>query len=156
MFAEYSQRPACTAINQCIYCGITKDLTDEHIIPYGLLGTSYLPKASCKKCAKITGDFERIVQREFLGSFRVSHDFPSRNKRKKKRPESLPITVNEKKIQLPLSEYPATLILLDFAEPSYFSGNLMGKVISYSKWIDVNRVWNLAEKMLLDSMDIEG
>jgi 5-methylcytosine-specific restriction endonuclease McrA len=45
-------------VNRCIYCGTLENLTDEHIIPYGLGGRSILPKASCSECSNITTNFE--------------------------------------------------------------------------------------------------
>jgi hypothetical protein len=41
-------------VGYCIYCQATDELTNEHILPFGLSGTAVLPKSSCKACAKIT------------------------------------------------------------------------------------------------------
>jgi hypothetical protein len=64
----------CDTINQCIYCGSIESLSDEHVLPYGLGGDIVLKKASCLKCAKITGQLEqRLLRghwwpyRQFLG-----------------------------------------------------------------------------------------
>jgi hypothetical protein len=77
--------------NRCIYCGGAENLTDEHIIPSGLGGRWILPKASCRPCAVITGRFEGAVLRTMLGPLRLYYAFPSR--RKKQRPEKLPLKV---------------------------------------------------------------
>lgn len=50
--------PLSRYIGKCIYCGSTDNLTREHVVPRGLGGPWLLLKASCKKCARITSDFE--------------------------------------------------------------------------------------------------
>lgn len=72
-------------INQCIYCGSTEELTDEHTIPYALWGKWVLRRASCKRCAVRTSQFELSVARMVLNDFRQSLKAPSRSARKKKR-----------------------------------------------------------------------
>ncbi len=39
-------------VGSCIYCGSTDNLSNEHIIPYGLGGNLELPKSSCSRCAR--------------------------------------------------------------------------------------------------------
>ena len=36
-------------VGECIYCGARAGLSDEHIVPYALGGTFFLPLASCQK-----------------------------------------------------------------------------------------------------------
>jgi hypothetical protein len=72
-------------INQCIYCGSTKELTDEHTIPYALWGKWVLRRASCKRCAVLTSQVELSVARMMLNDFRQSLKAPSRKARKKKK-----------------------------------------------------------------------
>jgi hypothetical protein len=60
---------------RCIYCGEAQrnQLTDEHIIPFGLLpkgGDWFLPKSSCYACADITKKFEGQVLSGMFGPFR--------------------------------------------------------------------------------------
>jgi HNH endonuclease len=101
------------AVQACIYCGSTEDLTDEHIIPYGLGGDLVLPKASCRACATITSDFERRVQRGFMLEGRTAADFPTR--RPKERLASRLLRVERKgrraTVELPLPESGGTLQL---------------------------------------------
>ncbi|MBN8543189.1 MAG: hypothetical protein J0M34_02890 [Alphaproteobacteria bacterium] len=78
-------------VGLCIYCDSTLNLTDEHIIPYGIGGTWKIPDASCKSCAKITTSFERTCQRIILGPLRMYYDMPTR--RPQERPETLPLKV---------------------------------------------------------------
>jgi len=68
-------------VNRCIYCGSTRKLSDEHIIPLSLWGRQVLPKASCRDCAAITSSFELIVSRQILGAARAGLRAPSRRKR---------------------------------------------------------------------------
>jgi hypothetical protein len=65
-------------IGRCIYCGSTDDLSDEHIIPYGLGATWVLRKASCKRHRDITSKFELDVQRNLWGLIRAAIGTPSR------------------------------------------------------------------------------
>lgn len=68
-------------VRECIYCGSEEqNLTDEHIIPFGLGGKLVLPKSSCKSCAKITSQFEMESQRAHYGGLRALFGFPSRKK----------------------------------------------------------------------------
>jgi len=74
-------------INHCIYCGnVTDELTDEHIIPFGLNGNLVLPKSSCAKCARVTSEIERKVLRGFMENGRRAMGIPSRHKKHKKPP----------------------------------------------------------------------
>lgn len=74
-------------VNQCIYCGdSTSELTDEHIIPFGLNGNFVLPKSSCKKCAEITSRVEHRVLRGFLDVGRRAMGVSSRHKKHNKSP----------------------------------------------------------------------
>lgn len=63
----------------CIYCGDTNDLTDEHVVPFGLAKNSLvLPKASCKACAALTSLVEMGFLREGLGILREKFGAPTR------------------------------------------------------------------------------
>jgi hypothetical protein len=99
-----------THVGRCIYCRAlpTDDdpLSDEHIFPFGIFGQQKLLKASCIKCAAITSNFERKVQKDDMGALRYALGFPSRRKGKRKN-ISLPIEIvthsdEVKSIQVPL------------------------------------------------------
>lgn len=66
--------PRKQPIGQCIYCGVTPkdfaELSREHILPQGLSGEDTLLRASCKKCAGITAEIERVCIRESLWALR--------------------------------------------------------------------------------------
>src|SRR3977135_3988560 len=68
---------------RCIYCGsdgALEGLTDEHIIAFSLGADTYLPEASCKKCAKITSYLEGYAGRAIYGPFRAFFKIHSRRK----------------------------------------------------------------------------
>ncbi len=71
-------------VNECIYCGelgtAGNALTDEHILPFGLNGDHILPKASCRRCATVTSQFELKCLREAFGLYRSQKQFRSRKK----------------------------------------------------------------------------
>jgi hypothetical protein len=72
-------------IGHCIYCASTDNLSDEHIIPYGLQpkgGDWFLPKASCDKCADITKRFEGLCLQGTLGPLRAKLNLKTRRKPK--------------------------------------------------------------------------
>lgn len=78
-------------VNHCIYCGkVEGELTDEHIVPFGLNGNFILPKSSCKECAKITSTAEFHVLRGFMENGRRAMGVSSRHKKHKK-PSSVPV-----------------------------------------------------------------
>lgn len=79
------------AVNCCIYCGTTEELSDEHIVPFGLGGRWVLPKSSCGDCAKKIGAFEGTCQRTMFGPLRMYFNLPTR--RRKERPKKLPLKV---------------------------------------------------------------
>ena len=73
-------------IGECIYCGSTENLTDEHIVPHGLSGKWQLLEGSCQDCAKITSRFEESVLRKQLILPRTALSLPTYHP--KKRPKN--------------------------------------------------------------------
>ncbi len=74
------------AYNCCIYCGSRRNLSDEHIIPYGLQpkgGDWFLPKASCDRCADVTKKFEGLCLQGTLGPLRAKLSLKTRRKPKR-------------------------------------------------------------------------
>lgn len=121
-------------VNRCIYCSVySGQLTLEHIVPYGLAGNALLlPKASCKTCESITGQFEQICLRTILGPFRLRFNSPTRNP--KDRPATLPLVLATaidsepiplQTITVPVPEFPMAFVglrlrrarILDGKEP---------------------------------------
>jgi len=112
--------------NRCIYCGDKQDLAREHIVPYGLNGTSVIPAASCCECAKKTGSFERKVLRGPMRAIRVLHGFQSRSKHQGAAQTQSVRVVRDginSEIELPLGEAPVMLFFPQFAPPGRITGN---------------------------------
>lgn len=111
-------------VGVCIYCGETKGLTDEHVVPFALNGNFILPKASCKKCAAITSAFELKVLRGFMLEARTAGQFATR--RPKERPLTLPLKVKRgdhlEAIALPSDESPGFLQLPILDQPAFLTG----------------------------------
>jgi hypothetical protein len=75
-------------IQRCIYCGnVSSQLTDEHIIPFGLGGSIVLEKSSCVDCNKVTSLLEQhILRGHWLG---IRRKLNTGSRRKSKGPTSL-------------------------------------------------------------------
>jgi hypothetical protein len=112
-------------VGQCIYCGATDNLSDEHIMPLAIGGHWILPKASCRNCARITSKFEQSFCRTTYGPLRIQLDLPTR--RKKERPQTLPVydfSAGRKgeAIELPIDEHPTAVAFFKFAMPRIMRG----------------------------------
>jgi hypothetical protein len=132
-----------THVGQCIYCRAlpTADdpLSDEHIFPFGIFGQQKLLKASCKKCAVITSNFERQVQKDDMGALRYALGFPSRRKGKRKN-IFLPIEIvthtdEVKTIHVPLEEYVPIMALPVFPQPAHESKEPYEKGITLTGYV---------------------
>lgn len=113
------------SIGECIYCGAAgPNLQVEHVIPYGLNGTWELREASCVTCAAITSRFERDVLRNALFAPRAALGF--RSYRKKKRPKSLPLTIDRgsgpETNDVAVAEHPALAVFPQYALPAWLCG----------------------------------
>ena len=118
---EDFEKVSYSPVGRCIYCGGTENLGREHIIPYALGSIAVLPKASCKRCAKITGGFEQEVLRGPMWPVRVIRKLKSRTKHKdaaKTEPLMVVKDGKEQTIELPLEEYPILLPFLIFSPPA--------------------------------------
>lgn len=78
-------------VGYCIYCGSTRQLSDEHIIPLGLGGRLVLPQSTCSSCSAKTSKSERTCLRTMYGPLRLLYGLPSR--RKNSRPETLQLKI---------------------------------------------------------------
>lgn len=112
-------------VGRCIYCEATKDLTREHIIPFGLSGTAVLPNASCKSCSRITGAFELQVLRGSMRAARVLRRLRSRRNHADA-PTTQRLTIVrggvEELVELPLDQYPILLHFPIFPPPQFLTG----------------------------------
>lgn len=139
------------SIGECIYCGAKGvELRDEHIIPAGLSGTWTIPKANCDACAEIISLAELKVLRGPLRLPRASLGLFTRNP--DKMPKTLPLTVNGELVDLPASDYPGFLTLVEFEPPAYWSGKLRppGRetVMGSAARVDRGRLEQLARRAL--------
>jgi hypothetical protein len=111
-------------VGRCIYCGSTEDLTREHVIPRALSGTVTLLKASCRSCADITGEVERIVTRGPWYGLRLVHRLHITDTNRI--PKTFPLTLvkegREEVVQLPLNEYPVLVLMPDYPLPESMTG----------------------------------
>ena len=106
-------------IGKCIYCGSVEDLSDEHIIPYGLAGNLTLTKASCKKHRDITSIFEGEVLRKQFILVRSTQNYPTRHK--SRRPKYFEFAVNKETKKIPVQDCPAMFMMLGFLQPRCIS-----------------------------------
>ena len=111
-------------IGECIYCGATDDLQQEHIVPYSLGGPWSLLGASCPKCAAITSKFELDVSRNTLIVPRTTLGLPTR--RKNMRPSSFSMMVEldsgrRHVLEVPVSDCPVLLQMPLYRRPRYLA-----------------------------------
>ncbi len=106
-------------IDRCVYCDGHQDLSDEHVLPYGLGGQWKLLSASCKACRDITSHLEGVVQRQHFLAVRTVAKLPTR--RKHERPsvlrQKLQTATGPVELSLPPDEHPAPLVLPVFPPP---------------------------------------
>ena len=120
-------------VGECIYCGEKKgNLSDEHIIPFGLNGPFLLKNASCAACAKITSKFEMEVMRGALLKPRVGLDLPTRNKKKRINQLEFDVTINgqNETILLEPEENFSAMIFPEYLPPAHLSGKPIEKGIT--------------------------
>lgn len=110
------------SVGVCIYCGATDNLTNEHILPFGLSGSSILPKSSCQQCAAITGKVEQDILRGSFSPVRVFRDLKSRSKHKDA-PRQIEVAItrnnNHEVILLNIDEAPILLPFPIYPLPSH-------------------------------------
>lgn len=116
----------------CIYCsdGRIKQATKqklgkEHIIPFGLGGLQILPRASCKKCERITGAFEQTCLHMMFGPTRIRLNLPTR--RPEERPSELTLVLSDKTTPVeerivPANEFPLVIPGLILPPPGILTG----------------------------------
>lgn len=107
-------------IGNCIYCDSKDDLSDEHVVPYGLLPKGQeglvLEKASCPECCKITSSFEREVLRNHLRESRAYLKMKTRRKYPKE--TILKIGKSEDNKEVAIDEVGAIIMLPIFEKPT--------------------------------------
>ena len=118
-------------IGKCVYCGSTDNLTDEHIVPYGLQGIWQLLKASCVVCNDITSAFEGTVLREYFKLIRAALNLPTR--RPHNRPKEFSFEVDregrKENIVMPVTDCPTIFMMRNLGEPEHIRKHGNGKSI---------------------------
>ena len=114
------------SIGRCVYCGNTDELSDEHIVPYGLGGRWKLREASCPTCRDITSNFEMDVQRRYFMMMRTTLGLPTRHP--DQRPRSFDLAVDQagraQTLNVSADDTPTMFIMPTFARPGYLDGNI--------------------------------
>jgi hypothetical protein len=96
-------------LNYCIYCGATGvTLTDEHIVPEGMNGKYELLRACCVPCQKIIHVFETDLMKHAFQPIRRALGLRG-SKTKKGAPIKLRLNKSERRITVPVSEFPIYL-----------------------------------------------
>jgi len=108
--------------SSCIYCGSTENLTDEHVLPFGIAGNAVIfTKASCKSCAKATSSIEASVLSQTLGLFREKYGVPTRHPKRRtgraqrwvvSRSDTGKITPLNRKVEGDVRDLPAAYLAL--------------------------------------------
>lgn len=116
----------------CIYCGATEyipgtgqRLSDEHIVARGLDGTLILDEASCRECAKQTGEnTENFVLRGGMLAPRRQLHLRGRKRKRDEKDYDLVCEVAGKEVRLrfPLMEHPSILFIVGFNSPRAIGG----------------------------------
>jgi hypothetical protein len=117
------------SVDQCIYCDQTgPDLTDEHVVPFGLGGNLILPNASCKACARETCRLEGRLLRGHWWPHR--HRLNLRSRRPREQPADFPLVREndglEHEERVLGDDYPVHLTV-GFDPPSWLSGQTVSK-----------------------------
>lgn len=117
-------RQVLRTVGKCIYCGSNDELSDEHIVPYGLGAEWVLKEASCKKHRDITSKFELEILRGLWGPIRAATNVQSRRGHKGKR---YPVTITQQDgriatVHIDPAKFGAPMHYLMLPCPRYLSG----------------------------------
>jgi hypothetical protein len=79
-----------TEIGECIYCRTPKgELSEEHVLPFGLNGSLVLCHASCKRCRDITSALETTLLRHQWSAARAALGTRTRHKKERQKPQPM-------------------------------------------------------------------
>jgi HNH endonuclease len=111
---------------RCVYCfktreQTTKELTDEHIIPFALQGHLLLPRAVCEGCQPIINEqIEQPLLNEMFWNIRFRGRLQKRSP--SKRPQTLRFEFLDKNgaptVDVPTKEFPEYLAVPYFSPPA--------------------------------------
>jgi hypothetical protein len=126
----------------CIYCGGTKDLSDEHAIPFALYGRIELLKASCAECRKATHEFETHCIDQLFGATRYRIGIPPRPGRKRRSTHNVHIErMNGKRetIAVPTDDFPRGISMPVFQPPTMLRGLYPAHESAGNIWTSMQR-----------------
>ena len=126
-------RKVLKTVGECIYCGSTEDLSEEHIVPYGLGAEWVLEKASCRKHRDITSKFEMEILRKLWGPVRAAMNIQSRRGHEGK---SYPVNIIQQNgetatVHLDAAKFGAPMHYLMLPCPRYLSGEISDEDLSF-------------------------
>lgn len=128
-----------TPTDQCIYCGSVERLTKEHIVPSGLGGTDFLPKASCPECAKKTGSDEQYCLRTMFWGIRKHLGLQSAHKHKDQPQEFIVKIISKgvsvKDVSVPPVDEPLLFTMGIFDPPGILLGRKPSRDIDMAMWM---------------------
>ena len=137
------------SVGKCIYCKKSDfELSDEHIIPYGLNGNQVLLDASCSDCSKITSAFERDILRHTFLLPRKAFRMRSYNKRKDEVPAKLKIGESVKYIKIPKDDAPIIFALPIFLQPSILDNRPFQPGIQGTGEFQIHEIRGIAKEKL--------
>ena len=137
------------SVGKCIYCKKSDvELSDEHIIPYGLNGNQVLLKASCSECSKITSAFERDILRHTFLLPRKAFRMRSYNKRKDEVPAKFEIGETIKYIKIPKDDAPIIFALPIFLQPSILDNRSFKPGIQGTGEFQIHEIRGIAKEKL--------
>jgi hypothetical protein len=116
------------AVGSCIYCGVVlplSQLTDEHIIPMNIGGNLILQKASCRKCAEITGKIDDKCAKTFFKLARDHLHIPGRRRLKRRRKfirTEIAYLTHSVIEAIPIEEHPGMVMIFTLPPPRYLVG----------------------------------
>lgn len=115
-----TNRAVIGRVGRCIYCKRSDvELSEEHIIPFGINGNQVLLDASCPDCSKITSAFEFDVLRHAFVLPRLG--FNMRSRHGKNRDKKITVTLEQDSnisfIEIPAEDCPILFMLPIFMSP---------------------------------------
>lgn len=121
------KRMSSLRASACVYCGSTKQLSREHVVPYALGGMLTILDGSCEKCRRRTHSFETDVLTGPMRMVRYIQNLPSSSKHQNvPKVVSLEVTASDggkKTIEVPTEKAPIFLAFYEFGEPKYFDAS---------------------------------
>jgi hypothetical protein len=125
-------------MDKCIYCNVTNNLTDEHIIPLSLGGKLILEKSSCVGCMQLTSKNEDALLRGHWLGIRTQLKMGSRHKKRNlEQPKLNPVKIvrgSGIKVDAHIRSEDSPFLLLPILfQPEILHGSVGGGLKPYAK-----------------------